>query len=498
MSEVRGLPIDYTNLGYEALRESMLDIARQTLPEWTDHSENDLGVLLIELFAYASDITLYYQSRIASQLFPSTSDEPESLVQLLRLLGFELRSAVPATVELSVAVDAGLVLPFTVPAGTAVQALTGTAERVQFETARATTLTDAVLGPVLDGNLRWFLPLSVVEGRTVTAEVLGVSDGSANQLYRLGEGPVIAGSIVVTVTGPGGATEWREVRTLATAAPVQRCFMVQRDADGAVSLLFGDGLNGAVPPRGGSGLDQVVVSATYRVGGGILGNVPPGTTFTSSVSELRAITAPAGGTGGTEAESIDAARILAPRLYRAQDRAVTADDYVELALRTPGVGKARAVALNWNDVLLYVAPAGRVEQPPELLRRDLLAAFESSRMATSVLRVLGPDPADIYLTATVRAEPYYLQTDVQDAVTEAAAALIAFDTVDFGQPVYLSRLYDALQSLPQVASLTVTQFSRTEDGKVDAEGVIELEPFELARAGYPEIIRLVIEGGVAR
>ena len=42
MSEVRGLPIDYTNLGYDALRESMLAIARQTLPEWTDHTENDV------------------------------------------------------------------------------------------------------------------------------------------------------------------------------------------------------------------------------------------------------------------------------------------------------------------------------------------------------------------------------------------------------------------------------------------------------------------------
>ena len=47
MTDVRGLPIDYTNLGYDALRESMLAIASETLPEWTDHSENDLGVLLI-------------------------------------------------------------------------------------------------------------------------------------------------------------------------------------------------------------------------------------------------------------------------------------------------------------------------------------------------------------------------------------------------------------------------------------------------------------------
>jgi hypothetical protein len=195
---------------------------------------------------------------------------------------------------------------------------------------------------------------------------------------------------------------------------------------------------------------------------------------------------------------VETARDRAPRFFRAQDRAVTADDYVELALRTPGVGKARAVPLNWNDILLYIAPAGRVEQPPELLRRDLLAAFEQSRMTTSMLRVLGPEPVDVYFAAAVRAQPYFLQDDVRAAVTEAAAGLIAFDTVDFGQPIYLSRLYDAVQSLPQVASLTVTQFGRDPDGGVDPDGVLDLEPFELARAGYPETIRLVIEGGVTR
>jgi hypothetical protein len=497
MSEVRGLPIDYTNLGYEALRESMLAIARQTLPEWTDHSENDLGVLLIELFAYASDITLYYQSRIAAQLFPATSDEPESLVQLLRLLGYELRSAPPATVELAVAVDAAQPLPLTVPAGTVFLAQNAAGDRQQFESVRDTTITAAGLGPVVEENLRWFLPVTAVEGRTVTAELLGVSDGAPNQLYTLGEGPVISDSVTVTVDGPGGATRWHEVRSLATATPAQRCFVTQRAADGRVTLLFGDGTNGAVPPRG-SALDQVEVLATYRVGGGPQGNVPPGTTFTTPVSALRRIVAPAGGTGGAAAESVTGARDLAPRLYRAQDRAVTADDYVELALRTPGVGKARAVALNWNDVLLYVAPSGRVEQPSELLRRDLLAAFEQSRMASSVLRVLGPEPVDVYFAATVRAEPYYLLEDVRAAVTGAAAELIAFDRVDFGEPIYLSRLYDALQSLPQVASLTVTQFSRTPDGGVDADGVIELDPFELARPGYAETIRLVIKDGVAR
>ena len=450
------------------------------------------------MFAYASDITLYYQSRIAAQLFPATSDEPEALVQLLRLLGYEVRPPTPATTELSVAVDAALALPLTIPADTAFLTTTPAGLQLKFEAAREVVITSADLGPVVEGNLRWFTPVAAVEGSTVTAESLGFSDGSPNQMYRLGQRPVVAGSIEITMTEPGGHTQWREVATLATVAPGERCFAVQRDADGTATLLFGDGASGMIPPRGGTGLDQVEVLATYRVGGGPSGNVVAGTSFTTSLSQLRRVVAPACAAGGEPAESLEQARARAPRLYRAQERAVTGDDHVELALRVPGVGKARAVPLNWNDVLLYVAPSGRVEQPPELLRRDLLAAFESARMATTGLRVIGPQPVDVYLEAVVRAEPYFLQNDIRSAVQAAAGELLSFDNIEFGQPIFLSRLYDTLQSLPQVASLTVTRFSRDPAGTVDADGIIQLEPFELARPGYPEAIRVTVEGGVAR
>src|SRR3954447_137348 len=92
--------VDYTNLGYDALRRSMLELARESLPEYTDLTENDLGVLLIELFAYACDITLYYQSRIAQNLFPDTADETEALLRLLRLIGYELQPPAPARADL--------------------------------------------------------------------------------------------------------------------------------------------------------------------------------------------------------------------------------------------------------------------------------------------------------------------------------------------------------------------------------------------------------------
>jgi hypothetical protein len=91
--------------------------------------------------------------------------------------------------------------------------------------------------------------------------------------------------------------------------------------------------------------------------------------------------------------------------------------------------------------------------------------------------------------------------------------------VDFGQPIYLSRVYDVIQNLPEVASLTIFKFSRKPElpanvhtPDVETDGVIVLDPFELPRPGYrdnpdhPPVpampdwrppIYTVIEGGVS-
>jgi len=484
--------IDYTNLGYDSLREAMLALARERMPEWTDFSESDLGVLLVELFAYANDITQYYQTRIANNLLPASTDEPDALVQLLRLIGYELRPPAPATVDLCLAVDATAPLPVVIPPRAQFVVSTAAGEQVTFETEREFRVQPSHLTPPDAQNLRYVLyPIPVVEGRTFIDNPVGVSDGSPNQIFSLRQKPVIAGSIEVRVNGPGGVTRWQEVETLATSAPADGHFIVQRDSAGMATIVFGDATNGMIPPRG-SVAAPVTIEATYRVGGGALGNVQAGAQFKSTLTAIRRATNPQAAAGSAASEDIDRARFFAPRLYRAQERAVTRDDYVDLALQAPGVGKALAVALNWNQVVLYIAPTGQVAEPSELLKRDLLAFFESRRMTTTSLTIVGPQPADIYLGAVVRAQPYFLQTDVRAAVEEAVAGYLAFEAVEFGQPIYLSKIYDVIQSLPQVASLTIFKFSRTPglpadittNPDVDSDGVIELRPDEMPRPGY--------------
>jgi hypothetical protein len=502
-------PIDYTDLGYEALRAAMLERARDRLPEWTDFSENDLGVLLVELFAYASDITLYYQSRIAQNLFPETADEPDAIVQLLRLIGYELHPPTPATADLRIAVDATTVPPIVLPEGASFDVALASGP-VTFETVAPIRIEASQLTPADASGRRFYFPVPVVQGVTVVDEVVGDSDGGPNQQYRLRFSPVLAGSVRVTVGEPGGPTRWAGVESLAASGPADRSFVLRRDSAGAATIEFGDGLNGLQPPRGTSA-SPVTVRATYRYLNASPVNLPAGTTFASALPVIREAGNPQPAAGAGPAEDADRARRLAPRLFRTQERAVSGLDYADLAREVPGVGKVLAVAPGWNQVVLYVAPEGQVAEPSELLRRDLLAHLERRRMITTDVLVVGPRPADIYLQATVQAQPYYRRADVEAAVQAAVTAYLSFEAVDFGQSLFLSRVYDAIQSLPQVASLNITEFSRVKGGGIATDGVIRLAPYELARPGYRDnpltpldpgdpthrpSIGIVLEGGV--
>src|SRR5436190_16941193 len=97
--------IDYLARNYQSFRRALLDLIPAKLPEWTDRSEANFGVVLIELFAYMADILSYYQDRIANEMFLSTAQERRNVIEHLRLIGYEMAPAAPAAALLNVIVS---------------------------------------------------------------------------------------------------------------------------------------------------------------------------------------------------------------------------------------------------------------------------------------------------------------------------------------------------------------------------------------------------------
>ncbi|TAK02323.1 MAG: putative baseplate assembly protein [Candidatus Manganitrophaceae bacterium] len=90
--------IDYVTKDYEGFRQGMLNQIPLLLPNWTDRSESDFGVALIELYAYVADILSYYQDRIANEAYLPTATQRRSVVELLRLIDYRIDPGLAASV----------------------------------------------------------------------------------------------------------------------------------------------------------------------------------------------------------------------------------------------------------------------------------------------------------------------------------------------------------------------------------------------------------------
>lgn len=317
-------------------------------------------------------------------------------------------------------------------------------------------------------------------------------------------------AISLTEGEGASATTWRPRRDLLNSGPDSREFVAEVEADGRARLRFGDDRSGCRPEPG------IAFRAAYRVGNGVSGNVGPDTIVhvLSDRGAIAGVRNPMAAVGGVDPESIDAVRRAAPYAFRRQERAVTPEDYAEVAARYPGVQRAAATFRwtgSWFTVFLTVDRLGGlpVDEPFEAGLRDHLERF---RMAGYDLEVDAPAyvPLEVELHACVARDRSRSRVRVEllgalgsGVLPDGRLGAFHPDNFTFGRPVYLSRIYAAAAAVPGVDSVRVVTFRR--QGNPDSSGlepgVLPMGRLEIARldndpnrAGHG-VLRLVIEGG---
>ena len=335
--------IDYVSRDYTAILSDLTAIAKQFNPTWAVTDPADIGVALLETFAYLGDILSFYTDRMASEGFLGTASQRSSVLQIAAMLGYTPTPSSAATVGLTLTNNSGSSI--TVAAGTQFASTTnvnGQSTQVVFETDSALTLAGSATGSV-----------NATQGVTTTDEALGTSDGTPSQVFKLAQTGVVLNSTGSNITVKVGGIQYVYSSSLVDNSPYDSVFTTSMDADGYTYIVFGDGVGGRVPPA------TYAVTATYRVGVGADGNVSAGSiTKAISGSYPISISQPSAASGGAFDESTDSIRYNVPRALRTLRRAVSLKDYAYLALQVSGVSKANADAAVWSNVNLYIAPFG--------------------------------------------------------------------------------------------------------------------------------------------
>jgi Baseplate J-like protein len=311
----------------------------------------------------------------------------------------------------------------------------------------------------------------------------------------------------------GRTTPWDVQRDLLSSLPGDAHFVVEPEDDGNARVRFGDNLHGRRPESG------TRFTARYRIGNGAAGNIGAYSLAhvvndDPAVSNLAEISNPLPAEGGCEPESSEEVRQRAPEAFRKQERAITEQDYADVTERDRQIQRA-AGTFRWTGSWLTVfVTADRVGGRPvdQDFKDALLRRLEYFRMAGHDLDVDAPRPVSLEILMHVCVQPGYFRSDVREALLEVFSrglqpngqrGVFHPDNFTFGQPVYLSRLYAAAQSVPGVASVHIEKFQRQghDDATALRTGRLELGRLEIARCdnarNFPEhgVFHLELGGG---
>ena len=105
--------IDYLAKDYTSFRRLLLDRLAQTLPDWQERNAADLGIVLVELLAYAADQLSYYQDAVATEAYLGTARKRVSLRRHARLLDYRVHDGCNARTWVHLRVDGDLAAPGT-------------------------------------------------------------------------------------------------------------------------------------------------------------------------------------------------------------------------------------------------------------------------------------------------------------------------------------------------------------------------------------------------
>lgn len=134
-----------------------------------------------------------------------------------------------------------------------------------------------------------------------------------------------------------GARRWTARQSLLDSGPFAADFVVEVEDDRTAHVRFGDDRNGMRPTQGSE------LHVRLRVGGGSIGNVAARSLCHVASADPRVLGAsnPVDARGGTDPEPLSTVRALAPDAFRANDRVVVLEDYLQVVTSVAGVVDAQ-------------------------------------------------------------------------------------------------------------------------------------------------------------
>ena len=400
--------LQITDLEFDQIKSNLKSyLSAQTQFQDYDFEGSGMSVL-IDMLSYNTHYTGYYANMLGNEMFMDSSSLRESVVSHAKHLNVMPTSVRTPTAKLdftftpagtptslTIAKDTkftssinGVSYKFVTNTTTTVpRSATGTYTATGVEIKEGKILNKRYPVDASDTAQRFIIPNANVDTTTLSVTVQNSSSDST--VYTYSDGNAVD---VTTIKG------------------TDKVFFLQEVESQKYEITFGDGAVGKQLSDGN------IIFIEYIVTGGTLAN--KASTFTASglVADLTSanyiLTTSTDATGGADIQTTTSLKFLAPKLYQAQKRATTKDDYKAILLeQRPDIesitvyGGEDADPVQYGKVFIAVKPVGSASfstAAKTAIKTDIL---KSSNVVTVIPELIDPIMYYLLIETTVNYDP---------------------------------------------------------------------------------------------
>tara|TARA_R100000808_G_scaffold25095_2_gene61852 strand:+ start:5316 stop:7169 length:1854 start_codon:yes stop_codon:yes gene_type:complete len=414
-----------TELDFDTIKSNLVSFMKSQ-SEFTDYDFTGSGLnVLMDMLAYNTHYMAYYVNMVANEMFLDSASRRSSAVSIAKHLGYVPKSVSSASATVSLSIVATESTNSNWPSSISVPKNTKFTTKVDdvsydFYTTTAYTATSYVDNTSNDTRTFTLPNVVLKEGKLGTMSYT-VNQTGLEEKYVIPDPTVDTSTLVVKVLTNATDTIY-DIYTLydnvADLKSTSKVYFLQEVEDGKFEVYFGDGALGAKLEEG------YIVEMEYMSSKGASANGAGGNDATdarsftmastlsysnssSNPTVVTSVTNPA--TGGTGAETLESIKYNAPKSFKAQDRAVTTEDYKTIVLNK--YTNASSVVtwggedndpIDYGSVYIAVRPITGLTLT-DVSKKDLLDILKKYKVMSIQPKIVDPD----YTFVIVNTTAYY-------------------------------------------------------------------------------------------
>lgn len=432
--------IKYTELDFALIKENLKNFLKSQ-DKFKDYNFDGSGLsILLDVLAYNTSYNGFYLNMIANEMFLDSASLRESVLSRAKHLGYvpRSRSALKAYVDFQVSfLSEDAVLPTNFLLSNTQEFYTNYNDsRYTFYPVKSVYFEKLADRQYIARNVE------LIEGKRLSHTYTVDTTSAVKQRFIIPNSGVDTSTLVVSVkesATSSNITVFRQATDITTVSATSASYFLQPYQADQYEVVFGDDIIGKAVVDGNVVVLEYLVSSGDGATGASIFRTGKLNNITVVGNQTSVVTTISAANGYAEEESIDTIKLLAPRSYEAQNRAVTKYDYETLLLKDVSTieyvrvwGGEENVPPEYGKVFCAIKPKTGTSLNYDDRNRILTTFIKPRNLVSLEVVIIEPEYIGVMITSVVNYDSNKTTSDANIIKS------LVFDAIDEYKTTHLN------------------------------------------------------------